>query len=163
MGFGTIYGKTSDVRLVSCYCSNTDEAALYPGRVVALRYTDTTWSGDGDVTPELGNGFGAAIDYTAATNSFVVGVLACQRYGETTFAHQSWAPVVTRGPIAEVTSTSTVAAAVAIFPDSGVDGHVNDETGDGTAPQGFVGYSITALNGGTSTGSISMFVNTLMA
>jgi len=163
MGFGTIYGKTSEMKLVSCYCSNTAEAAIRQGNVVALRFTDTTYSGDGDVMPELGNGFGAAIDYAVSTNSVVVGVVAPAKHGETSYEHQQWAPVVTRGPLASVCCSQTFTGKLIVFPSvvaANVGSVASDDEGDGKFPYGVVGYGLTGSTG-EGTDTISMFVTTL--
>jgi len=161
MGYGVMIGRVSDTRLVSVYCSNTASAALVKGKVAALRYTDT-------VTPstpeENGTRFGAAVDYPSATNSVVVGVLWGGTRGVTTWANASWGECVTRGPLALVYASGTVAAKVALYPSSLAAncGYVDDITGDGTAPHGYVGYSVGSVATAV-TGSIAVFVNTLFA
>ena len=165
MAYGVRIGKISDIRKVACYCSNTAGGDLYAGRVVGLVYTDTTYSGDGTVTPTKDaagyRGMGAAIDYAVGTASVVVGVLdwgppAHKGY----WSDGTWADVITRGPVAHALGSGTVEVKVALYPSTGVDGYVDDVTGDGTAPQGFVGYSLEAI-ADASTATVGIFVNTL--
>jgi len=168
MGFGTIYGKTSDIRLVSCYCSNTAAAALKAGYVVALRFTNTIYNVDSDTTnavvrDEFGKGFGQAVDYAVGTNSVVVGILAQNKFGKTTWDDQGWALAVTRGPVAIAYASQTFTGKLIVLP-SAIAGNVgcvaSDVVGDGKFPYGVVGYGLTG-SAGEGTGTVAVFVNTM--